>query len=411
MPDDTTNVAVNPEASTAPMGESPVVAGIDSESSLGDFMQSALEQGVASFDPPTEPSANVAPEKVEKIIPTREPVVAEKVTPEAEKAAAKPTKDDGVGELSDAAYKKMTPSAQKAFAATRREAKEASARVKELEAKLAALESQPVNTIEAEKAKLELETRIKALEKQNTEYEDRVRTLNVMESREFRTTVTEPLNHIQGVLQAYANKYEVPVEKLQAALLERDELKQSDLITELASGFNEKDRMRLYNIGEEVTKVLLTRQKLLEDAKLTSEVLEERRAKQQAEIRQRLSTEYQKSAEERWKFLEDKLPFLKSEDEELKAQVAEIKTKLKSVDFDKLTPKDRAALASQALVVPVLAKMLAQQGRELSEFKKKAEAVRNATPSVDGGSGSSSRGEPVDDDLTIGEAIARAMGR
>lgn len=407
MADETKPVETPPaEGAVAPVtpqenNPAPTETGIFDDDGFGSAIAEALAKSQSEMprtgdtskpEPEAKPAEEAAPEQ------TQEPA----------KAA---TPADDLAE--DPLVKKMNPQQKKAFAAMRTELSSAKRNLEEREKAIAALEEKlkAANPDEFSKVKQDLEAKVDELAKKTAAYEERVRLYDVQNSEEFNKLVTEPLSRMDGTLKGYSAKYAVAEAEIKKALLEPDEFKQSDLLTEVTAGFNERDKLRLFNLAEEYAKVSGLKDKLLKDTQTTLQFLEERRRKEREELDAMAKREMDTALKDSWSFISEKLPLLKQEDNEVLVKaVKDVHERSTKIDVVRMAPVERAQMIHRALVLPILAAAYEVQSAELAELKKKQSAVQKATPSPVGTGTSVNTSEVSDDGLDFADAIARRMG-
>ena len=242
MPDNTPAVDTAP-ASSEPNIATPTTPQTDastSASASGDFDPSwftALDNAFAS-----EESGSTDP-KPDDTKP------AEEKSEDSEKKSEDPTDDSN----DDETAKSMTPSAGAKFKEIKAEAKAARARVAELEAKLAEVEIAPKpDQVEAEK----LQSAIAEKEAKLVEYEKELAISRFEATEEYKESVVAPMAAILGVVEDLAKEYEISEKSLLGILEETNRKAQEKLILELASNFSERDRITLYNLGDDYAAVM-----------------------------------------------------------------------------------------------------------------------------------------------------------
>lgn len=193
---------------------------------------------------------------------------------------AKPTDDDFEAKLK-AETKDMTEKGQSAWIALRRSEKEAKEELrKEREGKAereAALKNQPESDGKAET----LAQRVKELETELADADAELSLTKVERSQKFRREVAEPMGELSKSAEELATRYDVPVKTVLAALETTDAKERSETLAELAADFNEPDRLDLYQMGREMTRLRKEGDKLREKAKSDLSAVEQEEREEQ----------------------------------------------------------------------------------------------------------------------------------
>lgn len=388
MPNETAEIAA-PVAGNQTSPSESAIAGEMSESGGTMFydaaraMREAFESGT-SGSTPAEPAAPApAPTEVKAAEPAVETPKAAPAMPSADDMAAalggKPVERaaaDTSEELPDQ-LKSATKTAQEAFITMRKEVKAAKARQAELEAKLSETSQQPAIAPEE----------IQALKAQNAAYEQELQIARVEATREYKEAVVAPMERVRGTVDTVAQKYGVESNDILSAFAETDSEKQSDRISDLASGMNDRDRFRLYEMADEWQKVQGTRAKVLANSKLALEKIEQHRAEQMKAFTEQNSKEYANALDATWQDLTERAPLFRPRegDEAWNSQISEMNQFARTINFDQLDSGAKAGLAYRAASAPFLF------GQLVALYNKHQEAVgalakyQDAKPGAGGG--------------------------
>ena len=286
-------------------------------------------------------------------------------------------KDDDLGELpgDDIA---PTPGAKTKWAEQRRALKEERTRRQELEAKLADLESKP-----READPIELKAMRERIDAQERELE----IARVEATQEYKEAVVEPLRRIDGTISAMAKKYEVREADLRTAFAESDSERQTELLVDIASSMNDRDRFRLYELAEEYQKVQGIRTRISNNAKLANQKLDEHRQAQAAKTQEEMGRTYNASIDAVWKAVEDNVPlFRKREgDDAWNGAIDNVVQTARSVDIDRLEIPQRADFALRAAAAPFLYTQLTNLFEKYQEVSSALEKYTATTPGAGGG--------------------------
>lgn len=349
-------------------------------------MRDAFESGNLGTKPAApEPTTAETPAPAAATTPVEPPAA------EAPKAPSVPSADDlatalggkpvekapePVEELPEQ-LKSATKNAQEAFIAMRKEVKAAKQRQAELEAKLAEMGNQPAVAPEE----------IQQLKAQNEAYEQELRIARVEATREYKEAVVAPMERVQGSVKAVADKYGVESNDILAAFAESDSEKQSERLSDIASGMNDRDRFRLYEMADEWQRVQGTRAKVLANSKLALEKIEQHRQEQEKAFIEQRNQQYAKALDATWEDLTNRAPLFRPRegDENWNKQISEINQFARNINFDQLGDAERAGVAYRAASAPFLF------GQLVALYNKHQEAVsalakyQEAKPGAGGG--------------------------
>jgi hypothetical protein len=205
--------------------------------------------------------------------------------PKAEKEVEVPTADDIAKLRGRKASKKEAPAepaeekdlgnasdnAKNAFAAMRKDLKAERERAATLEAKLAEVEKSRAGTDPEEV------TRLRQL---NEEYERELQVARVEATKEFKDAVVLPMQQVREAVDTLATKYEIAQRDLFEAFSETDPSSRADKLSDIAAGMNDRDKFSLYELEQKFNRVQSTREKVVNNAKLALEKIEQHREEQ-----------------------------------------------------------------------------------------------------------------------------------
>jgi len=376
--------AENQATETSTGQDQPTQSTSESGSSWFEALDKALEAD-ASTDSPSDSSDEA---KVE--------------APAKDAATDKP--EETVAEDADN-VKNMSVSAGAKFKEIKAEAKAAKARVAELEEKLAIAESSPkVDHEEVSKLKTSIEER----EAKIANYEKELAISRFEATDEYRESIVKPMAAILNVVSRMAEKYSVPEKALLGALEEGDPDKQGDLIVELASNFSERDRVSLYQLGDDFSQLLDHREKMRDKAALALDAREKAQKEEESKRKSQAKASWSKATNTVWNKLKDSVPFPSDDSEKAKFE-ASLLSEMDGLSFDSLSDEHKAFSAFSGSLVPHLLKHNKSLQAEISELKSSLKRYQSATPGA--GSGSETKPASVSEGLGFLEALeARFSG-
>lgn len=292
------------------------------------------------------------------------------------KAESKPDADD-----EPPAEIAATDKAKNAWAEQRKALKEERRRREELEAKIADLEKRTTDVAPDE---------VKALRETVDAYERELQIARVEATKEFKDAVAVPRERINAQLESFAKKYEFREADARVAFAEADPEKQTELLVEMASGMNDRDRFRFYEMAEEWQKVEGIANKVRNNAKLALEKIQEHHAEQQKAFIEQRSKAYRNTLEKIWTDVSEKAPLFRRRegDEVWNSKIGEIEQFATNLDWNVVAESDqaRAELALRAAASPFLYGMVQQLWAKTAELQKTLGKYQSAKPGAGGGS-------------------------
>ena len=337
---------------------------------------------------PAEPVKTAAPEAA------KEPV-AEAKTEEAEppkaataddlaellggpkKAEPKPDADDEPP--IDVA---MTDAAKRKWGEQRKALKEERRRREELEAKVAELEKRPATDVAPDE--------VKQLRETVDAYERELQIARVEATKEFKDAVAVPRERINAQLESFAKKYEFREADARVAFAEADSEKQTELLVDMASGMNDRDRFRFYEMAEQWQKVEGIANKVRNNARLALEKIQEHHAEQNKAFVETRQKQYRGALEKIWGDVSEKAPLFRRRegDEAWNSKIGEIEQFATGLDWNVVAENDtaRAELALRAAASPFLYGMVQQLWAKTAELQKTLGKYQSAKPGAGGGS-------------------------
>ena len=342
-----------------------------------------------------EPKAKEPKVKDAEEAPVKSPDPSNEVFPSAEDLASilSPKKDESKetpaesDELPDS-LKNATKKAQDTWAEQRRALKEEKRRADELAAKVAELEANKADPAEVDR-----------LRKINEEYDRELQVARVEATQEYKEAVLAPLSKVQESVTSLATKYELSQKDLFEALADPE----SDRITDLAAGMNDRDRFRLYEMADQFAKVRVIRDRVVSNAKLALEKINAAREEQAKQQMEEGSKAYLQALDSIGKTIAEKSPIFKRVEgnDEWNRQLDEAETFAKSLQFQNPDPAVRAGVAWRAALSPMLLNQVTKLYAELKEAQSQLSKYTSAKPKAGGGASPAdvSGGKPQYDDF------------
>jgi hypothetical protein len=272
-------------------------------------------------------------------------------------------------------------------------------RREELEAKVAELEKSR-NSSDPEEV-----TRLRQI---NEEYERELQVSRVEATKEFKDAVVVPMQQIRESVDTLATKYEISQRDLFEAFSETDPSARADKLSDIAAGMNDRDKFSLYELEGRFNKVQSTREKVVNNAKLALEKINEHRQEQAKTQQEEYSKRYNSAMDKVWEEAENAVPLLKKVDgdEEWNKQLDDAQQFARGLNFDSVDEDVRARVAVRSAIAPVIYGQFVQLFNKYQELEKAMEKYQSATPRAGGGStpASSAPKEEFDDFLEVMKA-------
>ena len=365
----------------------------DAARSLSEAFNTLGKEPAAPATEAPKAEAPAAPEtKTETKAPEAEPVKAEEAKADE---PLKPATADDLAEILGGPKKAepkaeaddepppdvaMTDAAKRKWGEQRKALKEERRRREELEAKVAELEKRPTDVAPDE---------VKQLKEAVEVYERELQIARVEATKEFKDAVAVPRERINKQLETFAKKYEFREADARVAFAEADPEKQTELLVDMASGMNDRDRFRFYELAEEWQKVEGIANKVRNNAKLALEKIQQHHEEQQKAFVEQRSKAYRNTLEKVWSDVTEKAPLFKRRDgdDAWNSQIAEVERFATGLDWNLVAENDqaRAELALRAASAPFLFGLVQNLYAKTAELQKTLSKYQSAKPGAGGG--------------------------
>jgi hypothetical protein len=381
--------AENQPSTTPELSEAGGTMTFDAARSLSEAFNSIGKEPTAPTPEAPKAEAPKAPEtktEAPKAEPVAEPTKEEApATADADALAellggpkkAEPKSDPDEEPPADIA---ATDKAKNAWAEQRKALKEERRRREELEAKVSELEKRSTDVAPDE---------VKQLRETVDAYERELQIARVEATKEFKDAVAVPRERINAQLEAFAKKYEFREADARVAFAEADSEKQTELLVEMASGMNDRDRLRFYGMAEEWQKVEGIANKVRNNAKLALEKIQQHHEEQQKVFVEQRSKSYRNTLEKVWGDVTEKAPLFKRRDgdDAWNNQIAEVERFATGLDWNLVAENDqaRAELALRAASAPFLFGLVQNLYAKTTELSKTLSKYQSAKPGAGGG--------------------------
>lgn len=387
-------VSDNQSTTTPELSEAGGTLTFDAARSLSEAFNSIGKEPTAPTPEAPQAEAPKAPETPTET-PKAEPTKGEApVTADADALAeilGGPKKAEPKAELDDEPPA-ATDKAKNAWAEQRKALKDERRRREDLEAKVADLERRTTDVAPDE---------VKQLREAVDGYERELQVARVEATKEFKDAVKVPRDRINQQLESFAKKYEFREADARVAFAEADGDKQTELLVDMASGMNDRDRFRFYEMAEEWQKVEGIANKVRNNAKLALEKIQEHHTEQQKAFTEQRQKQYRGSLEKIWGEVSEKAPIFRRRegDEVWNAKIGEIEQFATGLDWNVVAESDqaRAELALRAAASPFLYGMVQNLFTKTQELSKTLAKYQSASPGAGGGAADPAIGSGVAD--------------
>lgn len=318
--------------------------------------------------------------------------VEEKAT-EAKAGEAKPA-EAAKEEVEEKLPENAPPAAQTAFAKLSKELRDAKAKLKEFETKVAerteAVEKKGEDTQTDSQLK-DLQTKLEQFQKEREELEGELRISRIEATREYKVAIAEPTKAAVQAISDIAKVYEVRPSSILEAVNEADGAKRRTLLKELTGEMDAADALAVRMKVDELVQLNGKREEMVRDSKASLEALAKAEEEQERAERAKYDTEAKKAFGEVWDTFQKELPLLKKIDgnDQWNKTIDEIRVQAEKLDAEPLDHRQRAALTYQAVTLPLVVQVfkdyVAKTNQELSNLKTNLAEYRKATPSVGAG--------------------------
>lgn len=309
------------------------------------------------------------------------------------------------------------PAAQTAFAKLSKELRDAKAKLKEFETKVAerteAVEKKGEDTQTDSQLK-DLQTKLEQFQKEREELEGELRVSRIEATREYKVAIAEPTKAAVQAISEIAKVYEVRPSSILEAVNETDGAKRRTLLKELTGEMDAADALAVRMKVDELVQLNGKREEMVRDSKASLEALAKAEEEQERAERAKYDTEAKKAFGEVWDTFQKELPLLKKIDgnDQWNKTIDEIRVQAEKLDAEPLDHRQRAALTYQAVTLPLVVQVfkdyVSKTNQELSNLKTNLAEYRKATPSVGAGQ-TLDKNEKRDPGLGFLEALEKGL--
>lgn len=268
-----------------------------------------------------------------------------------------------------------------------------------------------LNTVEQERA--QLAARVKELEattgsseevqKKLEDYELQLSISKLEATEQYKKAVTNPLAEIAETASAIAEKHELDTNKLLDAIALSDQSAQDEALEDLLAGINDRDKLKVYALAEQLPKIMAERDKLYENRDAALKEIEARKTEEEQKTTAQRAKERKEALELVETRVTTKIPFLTKSD---KFNIAAAKEAIADTDFDALDTTTKAYNAYAGRLLPQFAKAQAELMKEIETLSDELDKYKKTSPAV---KGVQSAPPVADDNLSFAERIEKQL--
>lgn len=348
MPDPTNTPAPSPEPSPAPATSTASTEAPDFFSAIEQHFAEPKAKEAKTPAPEPEPKAKEPEAKVEA--PDPEP------TPATKPASPKAKDFELIKTQRDEARNELTT---------------LQTTLKELQDKLAAAEA--------------ASTEISTLREKATIQEKELAAVNVAKSPEYQEAVEKPAAKIRDATNMLAARYKLDQSKVLDAFSESDPATQNELVSELASTMNDRDRFQFYQLVDDFNIVLAKREELQSRSQEAWQEIQQKRAQEQEAAKKAAQQSWKEAESKVWSAFEKRVPQVTK-----LPNAQDLRNQVQSRHISELSVEEQAYSALAGLLVPELVKELTSAQSKVQELETSLTKFTRATPAAGGGGSASS---------------------
>jgi hypothetical protein len=400
--------------------------------SLSEALDAALVEAKPVEATPEQPAKVSAPEEKapEPAVkaPEAKPEVASK-TPASvldqlgkigieEKTAEEPVqKTQEENTIEEALPDVKSPAAQTAFAKLTKELREAKAKLKDFEAKVAtrteAVEDKG-GDVKTDSQLAEYQAKLEQFQKERDELEGELRLTKVEATREYKMAVGDPIKQTVQTITDIAKVYELRPNSILDAAQEPDGAKRRTILKELTSDMDPVDALAVRTKVDDLALLNAKREEMIRESKTALEAISRREEEAEKANRAKYDVEAKKAFGEVWNNFQEEMPLLKKVEgnDQWNKTIEDIRSQAERLDSEPLDHKQRAALTYQAVTLPLVVQVfkdyVSKTNQELASLKSNLSEYRKATPGV--GSGSApEKSEKIDPNIGFLDALEKGF--
>ncbi len=255
----------------------------------------------------------------------------------------------------------------------------------------------PQNTAEIEAVKKELESYKEKL----SGYESKMALLDVTQTEEYRNNIAQPLAAAESLIEAFSQKYEIPIATIAKAAMQENVLERNAQLAELASGMNEFDKFEFKKTLDDARNLYLRSEQVKAQAKESLKYVEAKRQEEQAKQAEQTKAVRAESARKVWDSLSKSLP------ESIRGDLDKLSQDALNSDLQDAPPEIQAYATQAAVLLPALKEKYEAAIKEIGELKASIAKRGGVAPKAKSGSIPSAPSEEPEDFMSGLEAAMK----
>ena len=253
------------------------------------------------------------------------------------------------------------------------------------------------NTAEIEAVKKELESYKEKL----SGYESKMALIDVTQTDEYRTNIAQPLAAAESLIEAFSQKYEIPIATIAKAAMQENVLERNATLAELASGMNEFDKFEFKKTLDDARNLYLRSEQVKSQARESLKYVEAKRQEEQAKQAEQTKTVRAESAKKVWDSLSKSLP------ESIRGDIDKLSQDALNSDLQDAPPEIQAYATQAAVLLPAIKEKYEAALKEIGELKASIAKRGGVVPKSKSGSIPSAPAEEPEDFMSGLEAAMK----
>jgi len=234
--------------------------------------------------------------------------------------------------------------------------------------------------------KVELEN----LRKEREEWQKEAAKYRIEQTDAYKEAVTKPLNSIGNAAAEIAKRNDVDQSKLFAALREPDEKLQNEKIQEIVDGMSERDKLRVWNLADQLQSVYARQDELEANAHAALTEAQAREAEESSKKQLASKAEEMRAVEDLRPKLAKAARLFKLEGESDEDAVNKILSAANEVPFNEHDTSTKAFSVVAASILPRLLKNNQALSKQVATLEKELSAYAKSGPRTSEGTKQSS---------------------
>lgn len=390
---------------------------------FSDFLDQALESPApapapeASVNPEVAPVAPTAPATQEKTQETTSSKTPTSILDQLSKTGSEQALPETESKAEVEKLPENTPvAAQTAFAKLTKELREAKTKLKEFETKVSDRSEKVEKSGEPTEADPELKNlqeQLAQFKAERDELDGELRFSRLEATREFKTSIAEPMKAAAQNISDIAKSYELKPNALLEAANEPDSAKRRVALKELTGEMDAVDALAVRVEVDKMVSLNNKREAMVKDSQATLQAMEKAEEEQEKSERTKYDTDAKKAFGEVWNDFQEQLPILKKIDgnETWNKTIDDLRVNAEKLDAEPLDHKQRAALTYQAVSLPLMVQIfkdyVGKTNQELGSLRSSLADYRKATPGAGGGQ-IAEKVESLDSSLSFLDALEKS---